>query len=401
MHFMCQKEGPTKGHRKHEAVLDSHQTTFEPPDAKVVSDYDLEPLDDFAMILSKSTDFPDFTETKLKDQPFIWNDLDITFASFMNDEMAGPQPPFQHSVAEQSSIPRAPTPNARSMIARPRIDNKSQRTVKLIMRTLKSYLRMMQQDNTLPPFIHPGLATAHVGHGRMEPMANCMSLMRMLNSEVRGSNKLFWKNVQLESERLLAECATMTRLELLAAMQALSIYIFVRLDEGETNDNDLDEMLQATVTKIAQLFNCQAYTPDRHTQPTELVSMWQQWVIKESINRLCLIYRIIDMLAYFTPAALCDLPSELLLAPLPARKQLWDSPDEFSWSMESSKDLMGPSAFGLTAKGDLLRLSGRELHGAGVVSGEGVGGDDANWEEWCSGMDGLGALVMLAASLVG
>lgn len=25
----------------------------------------------------------------------------------------------------------------------------------------------------------------------------------------------------------------------------------------------------------------------------------------------------------------------------------------------------------------------------------------ANWEEWCSGMDGFGGLVMLAASLVG
>lgn len=40
----------------------------------------------------------------------------------------------------------------------------------------------------------------------------------------------------------------MTRVELLGSMQALSIYIFVRLDEGQTEDNDFDDMLQATVT---------------------------------------------------------------------------------------------------------------------------------------------------------
>ncbi|KAF2160398.1 hypothetical protein M409DRAFT_29244 [Zasmidium cellare ATCC 36951] len=291
--------------------------------------------------------------------------------------MAGPHLTFQQLIPpQQDSIPMAPEPNVRSMIARSRPDSKSQRTIKLIKHTLKSYLRVMQHDSTLPPFIHPGLATASVGTGRMEPMANCMSLMHMLNGEIRGSNKLFWKNVQLESDRLMAECTSMTKLELLAAMQALSIYIFVRLDEGETNDNDLDEMLQATVTKISQLFNCQA---------------------------LCLIYRIIDMLAYFGPAALCNLSPKLLLAPLPARKQLWEAPDEFTWSMEISKDIMRPAVFGLTGKGDLIRLNnGRSLHEPGAASSvDGGQEDSANWEEWCSGMDGLGALVMLAASLVG
>jgi hypothetical protein len=28
-------------------------------------------------------------------------------------------------------------------------------------------------------------------------------------------------------------------------------------------------------------------------------------------------------------------------------------------------------------------------------------GSPANWDEWCSGMDGLGGLIMLAASLTG
>lgn len=102
---------------------------------------------------------------------------------------------------------------------------------------------------------------------------------------------------------------------------------------------------------------------------------------------------------------MCDLASDHLLAPLPSRKQLWEAPDEFTWSLESSKDIMGPSVFGLTAQGVLIKWSGHSLHETRITtsSSENFGGetDAANWEEWCSGMDGLGALVMLAASLIG
>jgi hypothetical protein len=39
----------------------------------------------------------------------------------------------------------------------------------------------------------------------------------------------------------------LTKWELLAAMQALSIYIIIRLDEGETDYNSFDSLLFATV----------------------------------------------------------------------------------------------------------------------------------------------------------
>jgi hypothetical protein len=39
----------------------------------------------------------------------------------------------------------------------------------------------------------------------------------------------------------------MTRWEILTALQALSVYIVMRLDEGETDDNDFDFLLLATV----------------------------------------------------------------------------------------------------------------------------------------------------------
>ena len=40
----------------------------------------------------------------------------------------------------------------------------------------------------------------------------------------------------------------LTKWELLAAVQALSIYILVRLDEGETEHNDIDFLLLEALT---------------------------------------------------------------------------------------------------------------------------------------------------------
>lgn len=43
------------------------------------------------------------------------------------------------------------------------------------------------------------------------------------------------------------------------------------------------------------------------------------------------------MLVHFEPAAICSLPKDLVLAPLPARKELWEAKDESAWSQETEK----------------------------------------------------------------
>lgn len=115
------------------------------------------------------------------------------------------------------------------------------------------------------------------------------------------------------------------------------------------------------------------------------------------------------MLVYFEPAAMCDLNQlDLLLAPLPARKQLWEACDEVIWKTESDR-ITGDAqtAFGLATNGDLVRFDESWLYNGIVPVPEARGRDwkipsrsTAKWEEWCSGMDGLGSLVVLAASLV-
>ena len=114
------------------------------------------------------------------------------------------------------------------------------------------------------------------------------------------------------------------------------------------------------------------------------------------------------MLIYFEPSGLCELQSDLILAPLPAKKQLWEATSEIAWQAErDSNGAHTPKEFGLARNGELVKLrDGQRYCGNAVLLYEALGscrrsaGGRENWEEWCEGMDGFGGLVLLAASLV-
>lgn len=113
-----------------------------------------------------------------------------------------------------------------------------------------------------------------------------------------------------------------------------------------------------------------------------------------------------NMLVYFEPAAMCTLQTDLILAPLPAKKQLWEASNELLWGAESKKDSSAQNAFALAANGELVTLSENQFYcGDSVLLYKSLdvgmpARSSAHWEEWCSGMDGFGVLVMLAASLI-
>lgn len=71
------------------------------------------------------------------------------------------------------------------------------------------------------------------------------------------------------------------------------------------------------------------------------------------------------MLVYFEPAALCALQSDLILAPLPAKRQLWEALDEVAWKEESEREFQ--TSLGLAANGELVKLEEGEASYAAEV----------------------------------
>jgi hypothetical protein len=112
------------------------------------------------------------------------------------------------------------------------------------------------------------------------------------------------------------------------------------------------------------------------------------------------------MIVYCETEALCTIQRDLILAPLPAKKQLWDASNGPLWEAETKKEPGVQNAFALAANGELVKLSENQLFcGDSVLQYNSLDvgvpeRSSAHWEEWCSGMDEFGGLVMLAASLI-
>jgi hypothetical protein len=117
------------------------------------------------------------------------------------------------------------------------------------------------------------------------------------------------------------------------------------------------------------------------------------------------VYKIINMLVYFEPAALCGHPTDILIAPLPTKKELWEAGSESLWKLENDRHLGLGHDFALASNGDLIKLNdGELLCDSGSDYQQTINLKPSlkvteDWGEWCSGMDGFGGLVMLAASM--
>ena len=97
---------------------------------------------------------------------------------------------------------------------------------------------------------------------------------------------------------------------------------------------------------------------------------------------------------------------DLILAPLPAKKQLWEASSDVMWKAEIEREAGLQTDFGLAANGELVKINEGQLYCGDAVllynslDTRSQSRSTEHWEEWCSGMDGFGGLVMLAASLV-
>lgn len=169
--------------------------------------------------------FPDIDFSSLGDNPLDWQlggtddltgfwDENMNIQTFQANQSSNSTTPGSHDSVPLTdrdiqsyaplpvSIPRTPGPGIRSLVPRTKTKTHAQRIANLILQTVRSYPLTILNNNGLPPFIHPSLITPGVDNPDMEPLTNCISLVRMLNNGFQGSRKLFWKNVRLECERL-------------------------------------------------------------------------------------------------------------------------------------------------------------------------------------------------------
>jgi hypothetical protein len=113
------------------------------------------------------------------------------------------------------------------------------------------------------------------------------------------------------------------------------------------------------------------------------------------------------MVVYFQPASLCHLhQTDLIIAPLPSRKQLWEAEDETAWRAENAGYHDARIRYALAGDGELVKFDLGQLCDSSEAQQPQQSLVETsplrmtgNWDEWCAGMDEFGGLVMLAAAL--
>ncbi|KAJ3485664.1 hypothetical protein NLG97_g6762 [Lecanicillium saksenae] len=299
-------------------------------------------------------------------------------------------------LSSKPQILRLPSFKMTPIIYREHTNSAAQRISQLMLHTLKSYPLMMIRQKNVPPFYHPSLP-ASVTDDCLEPWNNCMSLVCMASSKIPGCRKLFWNNVRGECTRFCERYLEASKWELLATMQSLAIYVIMRLDKtAGAYDGSIDGLLLRAVIVIS----VQLMAVDTACDSTStLDTTWENWIFEESRRRLCVLFQIVNMVVSFEPAKMCEANTDIILAPLPAQKRLWEAPDQNAWKYETGVEPDTHSHFGLTKDGQLVKLSDNATIATAADNEELVSTSPVEWTEWCSGMDCLGNLVMLAASL--
>ncbi|KAF2745978.1 hypothetical protein M011DRAFT_94579 [Sporormia fimetaria CBS 119925] len=300
-----------------------------------------------------------------------------------------------------------PAMNIRFLKTRPKLKTGAQMIANNMARVLYSLPKMLIQHNSCPPFLHLQCVSACNSGEGMEPLANCISLLAMLVNRSTGTANLFWRNIRIECDRITSKFMSFNFQGLLATVQTLFIYLLLRMADGETEHNNHDAALLATLTVVVGELRRREQCTSLAQESLDILCpglSWGQWIYQESRRRVCILFRIINMLVCMEQTSACNTTGQpgLILAPLPARKQLWEAASEEQWLQELHRAPSVNGGFGLTESGDLIELGEYQMKSLSMPGSAEVCTSDKskeNWEEWCAGMDDFGALIMLAASL--
>jgi hypothetical protein len=380
-------------------------------------------------------------------EPFDWNSIDFDTSKLQPLDLYSPSNTTAHGIYDtyllgnslnyttsdtmfitSTTIPTMPPHPIQRFTRTSAYKGSARMTAIMMKRILTAYPMMLRNRGPPPPFIHASMSTENVTayHKPLESLSNCKSLMHLLGSGNGNdaSKRLVWKNVGLECERVQVEvgttttqcCVSCTKLcvqyanmgqwELLSSMQALLIYTLLRLGEGETADNNIDVALLSAMWVVVSALNHKMGSFERHS-PFGLSygTTHDDWVFEESRRRWYAVFKCLGMLFTNDGSDGCTLFDSYAIAPLPAKKALWDARDEQDWLMEKS-NWNDKIAFGLKLSGRMAKLrtfrAVQESRMEVMLAQPTEPTEDEseeNWKEWCSGTDDLGALIMLAATL--
>lgn len=257
--------------------------------------------------------------------------------------------------------------------------------ISFIFRMLNSYAAATTRDRGLVPFIHPSQMKQQPSSS---PLTTCLSLVRMCQNPLPGSENAGAVIIQREMENITEHRESYDDMSLLAAFQAYLIYAMVlvfRLSQARNNH------LRQAMINLQEL----AHASSRRglvcaADQSRVRPRWEEWIVTEAKRRTLYVMYLFDSILSAQEGLPTYLGTELQGLPAPATKSLWQAQARSGWEREYNIYLAEWMEHGLTI--DELWPIPTDLDESGIVKRR------SRVDHWLEDIDDFGTMLYAVMS---
>ncbi|RDW57378.1 hypothetical protein BP5796_12828 [Coleophoma crateriformis] len=136
----------------------------------------------------------------------------------------------------------------RSPFTHTQLSNGSQIGRTFLMQSIKSYTTLLA-TSTLPPFIHSiSLPTQGPSLPFSAPLEICKSIMSLYTTKTVATSPFIWRAIMMEKDRFIKEIEDADEWTMLSMLQAITLYILLRIFDQDSFSIDFDRELAHAMT---------------------------------------------------------------------------------------------------------------------------------------------------------
>jgi hypothetical protein len=177
------------------------------------------------------------------------------------------------------------------------------------------------------PFIHPKLYAS----GMPRPLQDAYAACAVYSTKTRDNESVAFTVIESKANELLhsREQACWTPLDLLAAVQALLIFQFIRLLDGDIRQRASAEQAEPILQTWTEQLKARSTKEQAYT--TETAPSWQSWVFGESVRRTIIMSLYLEGAYSLVKQGFCTLGEQVTANSFTAQRRLWETQSQLEW----------------------------------------------------------------------
>jgi hypothetical protein len=262
---------------------------------------------------------------------------------------------------------------------------------------LETHIRMMSQEDMLPPYIHPWQLD---GDCPSATLIHCKGLLRMYVTSKSNyeASRYTLESMKMETDRILSQQCTNNEVELLGSVQALLLYstsaFFASIDNqwAQSSPFIVDAAFMAKLETVAYSLSLSGFVTKEeieHTRP----SSWEKWILAAAKRRTILVLYLFTLIF----SSINHLPlyifNSLKYLPSPEARSLWKARNKEEWGRAYNRWLVTWQNGGPFMFVELVQWTYPDCENQSDKSAA-----EERWQTWLADADEFGMLVVLEIS---